>query len=187
MLRARRAATGRMVAMMALASAGVACARAISVRSGGPPDAAASLVDSAGRVVGRVELRRQPPNVRLEVTVGGIPAGTHGIHIHAVGRCDPPTFASAGPHFNPSGRQHGLEASGGPHAGDLPNFVVTPGDTARYEARTTWISLDDGAPNSLFDADSSALVIHAAPDDNATDPSGNSGARIACGVIRRGA
>jgi Cu-Zn family superoxide dismutase len=182
----RWTATGRVVAMMALASAVVACSRAVSVRSGGPPDAAASLVDSAGRVIGHVEMRRRPPNVLLEVTVGGIAAGTHGIHIHAVGRCDPPAFASAGPHFNPAGRQHGLEASGGPHAGDLPNFVVTAGDSARYEARTTWISLDDGAPNSLFDADGSAIVIHATADDNVTDPSGNSGARIACGVIRRG-
>ena len=109
----------------------------------------------------------------------------HGIHIHAVGRCDPPDFMSAGDHVNPTNRQHGLRNPQGPHAGDLPNLTVEAGGTGTFQAANVDLTLGAGA-NGLFDADGSALVVHADPDDEATEPTGNSGGRIACGVIMRG-
>jgi Cu-Zn family superoxide dismutase len=108
----------------------------------------------------------------------------HGIHFHAVGRCDPPDFMSAGDHFNPTNRQHGQRNPQGPHAGDLPNLTVEANGTATYQATNALVTLGPGA-NSLLDADGSALVIHADPDDDVTDPAGNSGGRIACAVIAR--
>jgi len=114
----------------------------------------------------------------LPVAASGLPHGIHGIHLHSVGRCDPPDFASAGPHWNPAGRKHGLNNPAGPHAGDLPNVEVAANGVL---GATVVVSGANMA--SLLDADGSALVIHAAADDNITDPSGNSGPRIACAVI----
>ena len=107
----------------------------------------------------------------------------HGLHIHTVGACTP-DFAAVGGHFNPTTAQHGLDNPNGPHAGDLPNLEIDADGNGTYEATTTLVTLDQG-DNSLFDSDGSALVIHAAPDDLVTDPSGNSGDRIACGVIEQ--
>ena len=110
----------------------------------------------------------------------------HGIHFHGVGKCDAGTtpFASAGPHFNPDAKQHGLENANGPHAGDMPSVTVEANGSANVTLTTSRVTLGEG-PRSLLDADGSAIVLHAAPDDQRTDPSGNSGARIACGVITR--
>ena len=99
--------------------------------------------------------------------------------MHAVGKCDPPDFASAGPHWNPTGKKHGMSNPAGPHAGDLPNVVVK----ANGVLGATLV-LSAASMSSLIDADGAALVIHAAADDNMTDPSGNSGARIACAVLQ---
>ena len=148
------------------------------------PQALATLVESAGRQIGLASFRATPAGVVIDVRATRLQPGAHGIHIHTVGKCDRPAYTTAGGHFNPDGMKHGMEATGGPHAGDLPNFVVAAGDTSRYHATTDHLSLGDDA-KSLFDADGSAIVIHAAVDDNRTDPSGNSGARIACGVISR--
>jgi Cu-Zn family superoxide dismutase len=104
--------------------------------------------------------------VRIRVEVQGLTPGEHGIHIHAVGRCDPPDFLTAAGHFNPDGHRHGLLNPQGPHAGDLPNLIVRADGRARYEAVSY-----------------RALVIHAQADDHLTDPAGNSGPRVACGVI----
>jgi Cu-Zn family superoxide dismutase len=148
------------------------------------PGALATLTDSGGRQIGFASFRTTPAGVVIDVRAAHLQPGAHGIHIHTVGKCDRPAFTTAGGHFNPGAMKHGMEATGGPHAGDLPNFVVTAGDTARYRATSDRVSLGDD-PKSLFDADGSAIVIHAAADDNKTDPAGNSGARIACGVISR--
>lgn len=145
-----------------------------------PPLATAALADPAGQAVGSARLTEVAGTLTLEVQARGIAPGAHGIHLHMVGRCDPPGFTSAGAHLNPGGHQHGLENPAGTHLGDLPNLMVGTDGTARA-AMTV-----NGPLAALFDADGTALVIHAAPDDNRTDPSGNSGARIACGVLVRG-
>lgn len=144
--------------------------------------AAAPLRDAEGKVLGVALFVQEPQGVRISVTVKGLSPGEHGIHIHAVGKCEPPDFLSAGPHFNPTNKKHGLSNPEGPHAGDLPNLVVGEDGSAVYEHVTDRVTLTLGEL-SLFDEDGSSLVIHANPDDQVTDPAGNSGARVLCGVI----
>ncbi len=146
--------------------------------------AMAELKDTQGQVVGQATFTSEPSGaVKIQVNVAGLmtEAGDHGIHTHAVGQCTP-DFKAAGGHFNPTNAQHGLNNPQGPHVGDLPNMQLTADGSGTYEATSDRVTLGSGA-NSLFDADGSALVIHAGPDDQVTDPSGNSGDRIACGVI----
>ena len=133
-------------------------------------------------MVGTAVLTQEGGGVRLLLTVAGLPPGDKGVHIHAVGRCEPPSFESAAGHFNPTNAEHGTANPRGPHAGDLPNLSVDATGWGHLEVTAKQITLDKGA-SSLFDADGSALVIHAGPDDLHTDPTGNSGARLACGVI----
>lgn len=144
--------------------------------------AAAPLRDAEGKVLGVALFAQEAQGVRISVTVKGLSPGEHGIHIHAVGKCEPPDFLSAGPHFNPTNKKHGLNNPEGPHAGDLPNLVVSEDGSAVYEHITNLVTLTPGEL-SLFDEDGSSLVIHANPDDQITDPAGNSGARVLCGVI----
>ena len=146
------------------------------------PYARFTLVDGQGASVALAQLTQVGPEVRVELQSRGLPPGVHGVHLHAVARCDVPDFASAGPHFNPDNRQHGTQNPQGPHAGDLPNLEVNPAGRGSMETATDRVSLTAG-PNSLLDADGSALVIHAQADDERTDPSGNSGDRIACGIV----
>lgn len=146
--------------------------------------ATAALVDTAGRSVGTVDFA-EPANgpVAMTVQLTNMAPGAHGIHFHAVGQCTATgAFASAGGHFNPASKHHGLENPEGPHAGDLPNVDVGADGTASVTIPTTRVTLGAGA-NSLLDADGSAVVVHAAADDQKSDPSGNSGARVACGVV----
>jgi superoxide dismutase, Cu-Zn family len=143
----------------------------------------ANVVDGTGKLIGNVQASQDAQGVvQIRVNVAGLTPGDHGIHVHATGACDGPAFASANAHFNPLGKQHGLNNPAGHHAGDLPNLTVAANGTASFTATTADISLLGGA-NSIFDADGSALVIHASPDDGVTDPIGNSGARIACAVL----
>jgi Cu-Zn family superoxide dismutase len=152
-----------------------------------PPAITATVVElrnAAGQTVGAAQLTQAGTVVRLVVEARGLSPGLHALHVHAVGRCDPPDFTSAGDHFNPQNLQHGALNAQGAHAGDLPNLPVSPDGIGRLEATTEQISLGPG-PTSVWDADGSALVLHASPDDFKTDPTGNSGARIACGVFVR--
>jgi Cu-Zn family superoxide dismutase len=142
----------------------------------------AELKDATGKSLGSAILREEEGRVRIVVQVHELSAGRHGIHVHGIGRCEPPAFTSAGNHLNPAGRQHGLENAGGPHAGDLPNLEVDPSGRAEYVVDTHRLTLAPG-PTSVFDADWSAVVVHAGPDDQRTDPSGSSGGRIVCGVL----
>ena len=146
--------------------------------------AAVDLRNASGATVGTATLTQVGNVVRIVLDAKGLTPGLHGFHIHAVGKCDPPDFNSAGPHFNPTGKQHGALNTQGSHAGDLPNLNVGPDGNGRLETATEQISLGTGT-TSIWDADGSALVVHAAPDDFKTDPTGNSGARVACGVITK--
>lgn len=143
----------------------------------------AYLVDLQGEVVGEIVLAQAPQGVGIRGDLSGLPPGVHGFHIHQTGQCDPP-FESAGTHLNPSGKEHGLENPAGPHDGDLPNVTVPENGVGTVDAMAPLVSLT--GPNSLFDADSSAIIVHADQDDQLTGPSGNSGMPIACGVITRG-
>ena len=147
-----------------------------------PLSAGAELKDKDGKGVGVATLIETPDGLRIAVTGYHLPPGTHGLHIHAVGQCQPPDFTSAGGHWNPAGRQHGRLNPAGPHAGDLPNLVVARSGEGGIDVTTKAVTLEPG-PNSLLAGKGTAIVVHAGPDDEKTDPTGNSGARIACGVI----
>ena len=144
----------------------------------------ADIVNAQGQKIGTAQIRPSGSGVRIEVKVSQLPPGVHGIHIHNVGKCEGPAFASAGPHFDPTSKKHGKENPEGPHAGDLLMLKVNADGTAKASLLDPNASLAD-APNSIFHEGGTSLVIHADPDDYKTDPAGNSGARIACGVIEK--
>ena len=149
-----------------------------------PPEATATLKDAKGQDVGRAELSQTPNGVLVKVAGLSAPAGTHALHIHQTGRCEAPSFESAGGHFAPDGSQHGFEIEQGPHAGDLPNVHVPQSGNLDIEFVASDVTLGAGQ-SSLFDADGSALVLHAGADDYQSQPSGDAGERLACGVIER--
>jgi superoxide dismutase, Cu-Zn family len=141
--------------------------------------------DARGRRVASVTLAQADTGIALEIRGEELPPGARGIHFHQHPRCDPPTFESAGPHYAPLGRQHGMENPLGPHAGDLPNLLVRDDGTADTTYTTPYVSLRPGRPNDLLRDGAVSLVIHARQDDKRTDPDGNSGEGIACGVVSR--
>jgi Cu-Zn family superoxide dismutase len=143
--------------------------------------ASAVLKDVAGAEVGKATLTATPSGVLISLDLTALPAGEHAFHIHAVGKCEPPKFESAGPHFNPDSTKHGLMNPQGPHAGDMPNLHVPEGGKLKVEVLNPAVTLS--AESALLDEDGSAIVVHAGADDYQTDPAGNAGARIACGVI----
>ena len=150
-----------------------------------PPAAVARLADANGRVLGQAVFLQQGGGVRILMDLTGVKPGARAVHIHEVGRCDPPSFESAGAHFNPTKAEHGTANPKGPHAGDLPDIAVDATGRGHLEVTATRVTLDKGS-TSLFDADGSAIVLHERPDDTRTDPDGDSGARVGCGVIVRG-
>ena len=145
----------------------------------------ADIVNAQGQKIGSATIHPSGSGSRLEVEVSQLPPGTHGIHIHTVGKCEGPAFASAGAHFNPTSKKHGKDNPDGPHSGDLLNIEVGADGTGKASLLDANATLGNG-PNSLFHEGGTALVIHEKADDYKTDPSGNSGARIACGVIQAG-
>ena len=159
-------------------------ASVVFARSNGALHASATLVDPAGNVLGEAKFTEDAAGrLHVNVHVDGISPGLHGIHLHAAGSCTP-DFSAAGGHHNPLGRQHGLHNPNGAHSGDLPNLAVNAAGQGRLSASSDRATLSPG-PATLFDANGSSVIIHAGEDDQLTDPTGNSGGRIACGVITK--
>jgi Cu-Zn family superoxide dismutase len=164
------------VGMIVLAVMGVVSAQGEQAR--------ATLKDAQGQTVGEATLTETPHGVLVHVNLTKSQTGVHAFHIHAVGKCEPPAFTSAGPHFNPGQKQHGVENPMGMHAGDLPNVQVPSDGSLTFEFVAGDVTLKPGA-NSLLDADGSALVFHAKGDDYKTDPAGNAGDRVICGIVTK--
>jgi Cu-Zn family superoxide dismutase len=159
---------------------------AAGAAAGGASRAGGTFVDATGATIGWVRLVEDATGVvHVSVHVGGLTPGRHGIHIHAIGACSP-TFAAAGGHYNPLGHEHGLDNPNGAHAGDLPNLVVNTDGVGHLDTTTDLVTISAG-PTTLFDstigAVGSAFIIHAGEDDQFSQPTGNSGDRVACAVI----
>jgi superoxide dismutase, Cu-Zn family len=147
------------------------------------PPATAEVKTADGKDVGIVTLTQTRSGVRLSGSLKGLPAGEHALHVHSVGKCEPP-FTSAGPHFNPAQKKHGKLNPEGHHAGDMDNIVVPASGNLALKIVNKDITLEKGKPNSVFQEGGTAVVVHAAKDDYTTDPTGNAGDRIACGVVK---
>ncbi len=152
---------------------------AVAAQAQEPAGATAEMRNLEGQPIGQVQLRESPHGLIVTSEFTGLPEGAHGFHIHAAGQCEPP-FQSAGGHFNPNGHQHGMANPAGKHAGDLPNIHVPASGAVTVEHFAVGLTLD-----ALFGEGGTAIVVHADPDDYVTDPAGNAGDRIACGVITR--
>lgn len=144
--------------------------------------ARAVLKDAGGKTVGDINITQVTDGVLIKLDAKGLPPGEHAFHVHAVGKCEPP-FTSAGGHFNPDNKKHGMMAKEGHHAGDMPNLVVPSSGDLTVEVVNTAVTLEKNKPNSLYQPNGTAFVVHASPDDYKTDPTGNAGGRIACGVV----
>ncbi|MES1256113.1 MAG: superoxide dismutase family protein [Acidobacteriota bacterium] len=167
--------------MKHLVIAGFVFAAGLAVGAQAP--AKAELKDAQGQTVGTATLTDTPHGVLIHAVVNNVPAGTHAFHIHQTGACVAP-FTTAGGHFNPAAKQHGIVNPMGMHAGDMPNIEVPAGGQLTFDVLAEGVTLAAG-PNSVFDADGSALVLHQTGDDYKSDPAGNAGTRIACGVITK--
>lgn len=168
------------LAVAVITLAGCTTAAGGDVMPLGTGSATTTLRNAAGATVGTATLTESTVGLLITGSVNGLTPGAHAIHVHAVGQCSP-TFAAAGGHFNPAGRRHGFRSPAGHHAGDLPNLHVPANGNLDFELTLPDVRL--GGAQALLDADGASLVIHATADDYVTDPAGNSGDRIACGVI----
>ena len=171
------------ILVVTVAAAGAATALAAKKVKPAPVDVTIKMSD--GTDAGTARLVQKGNNVEVKLDLKNMPAGLHGIHIHAKAACDAPDFKTAGPHFNPTGKQHGFDNLAGHHLGDFPqNLQVGLDHTLRMSETLKDVSLDPNAPNSLTANGGTSIIIHEKQDDQTTDPSGNSGNRIACGVIQ---
>ncbi|HEX8223940.1 MAG TPA: superoxide dismutase family protein [Allosphingosinicella sp.] len=181
--------TGAALATAACATEGDPTEPAATADSGpivstiGPPALNADLRDAQGRSRARATVEQSGDSLRVRIEATGMTAGAYGAHIHTTGRCDAPAFTTAGPHWNPTGQMHGKDNPKGMHKGDLPNLMVGADGRGSLEYTIPHAILSGMLPTKLVDEDGAAVVIHARADDYRTDPSGNSGDRIACGVL----
>jgi len=152
--------------------------------SAGPKSVKVKIVNAQGQKIGKAVLTQEDHGVRIHLEAKKLPPGVHGIHFHEKGKCEPPSFESAGAHLNPYGKQHGFNNPQGFHAGDLLNVVVGANGAVDTDIISHTVTLQPGQPNSLVRDGGTSLMIHEKADDYVTDPSGNSGARIACGPIK---
>jgi len=148
------------------------------------PTAKADLWSAQGDQVGTAQFKEVKDGVQITLEVRSLPAGIHAFHIHAVGKCDSPDFKTAGGHFNPEGKKHGLKSPEGPHAGDMPNITVDKKGKGKVKVVNPRVTLGEGA-DSLFHEGGTSLVIHEKADDDMTDPTGGAGNRIACGIVEK--
>jgi superoxide dismutase, Cu-Zn family len=181
--------TRRILPALALLTFTVAVAAAAAAQTADPKPAkktTVSLKDAKGNSVGSATIKTSGKGVEVKLDVKDLPPGEHALHFHQSAQCEAPDFKSAGPHFNPDKKQHGMLNPNGHHNGDMANFTVTPNGTAKATIKDADVVLGTGSePNSLFANGGTALMIHAKPDDMKTDPAGNAGDRIACGVITK--
>lgn len=167
---------GFTIALATTLAAGAALAQEMS--------ATASLKGVDGSEHGTVTFTQTPAGVLLIAELTGLPPGEHGFHLHETGACEPP-FESAGGHYNPTEAEHGYKMVGGPHAGDMANIHVPDSGDLTIEVFNPSVTLEEGAPETLFDEDGTAVVVHAGADDYESQPSGDAGDRIACGVVAK--
>ena len=169
-----------------LSAALLACHPKMSGGVGNDAVGHATVRSASGATLGVLSFSSTANVIHIRGHLTSLSPGAHGIHLHETGKCEPPGFTTAGAHLNPGLVKHGLNNPAGPHAGDLPNIIANGAGEADVDLTTrTSISLTGGTSAGLFDADGTAIVVHAQEDDQVTDPSGNSGARIACGIVER--
>jgi len=173
--------------LLLLVTASVLCLAAVAQDANKPvKKTSVALKDAKGNSVGSATIKSSGKGVEVNLDFRDLPPGEHALHFHQNAKCEPPDFKSAGPHFNPDQKQHGFLNPSGHHNGDMANFTVKPNGTAKATIKNADVVLGTGSePNSLFANGGTSLMIHAKADDMKTDPAGNAGDRIACGVITK--